>query len=75
LLGTAHKHAHSVAEILCIGDELRPQWPQKGAAEVAAFLFNPFAGYFATPTPDILQYPRPIFCNAHARHAELVSAS
>jgi hypothetical protein len=29
LLGTAHKHANSVAEILCIGDELQPQWPQK----------------------------------------------
>jgi hypothetical protein len=27
---------------------------KKGAAEVAAFLFNPFAGCIVTPTPDIL---------------------
>jgi hypothetical protein len=31
---------------------------KKAVAEVAAFAFNPFAGYFATPTPDILQFPR-----------------
>jgi hypothetical protein len=48
---------------------------KKGAAEASAFLFNPFAGCIVLPTPDILQRPRPIFCNAHVRHAELVSAS
>jgi hypothetical protein len=41
LLGTAHKHANSVAEICRIGDELSPQWTKKGAAEAAPFLFNP----------------------------------
>jgi hypothetical protein len=29
LLGTAHKHANSVAEIFCIGDELLPKGVQK----------------------------------------------
>ena len=32
----------------------RPNGHKKGAAEVAAFAFNPFAGYFATPTPVML---------------------
>jgi hypothetical protein len=54
LLGTAHKHAHSVAEILCIGDELPPQWPQKRGAKAAAFVFNPFAGCIVLPTSVVL---------------------
>ena len=48
---------------------------KKGAAEAAAFVFNAFAECIVLPTPDILQRPRPIFCNAHVRHAERVSAS
>jgi hypothetical protein len=38
LLGAAHKHACSVAEIFCIDDELQRKGPKKGAAEAAPFL-------------------------------------
>jgi hypothetical protein len=31
-----------------------PNGHKKGAAEVAAFLFNPFAGYFVLPTSVVL---------------------
>jgi hypothetical protein len=31
-----------------------PNGHKKGAAEVAAFLFNAFAGYFVPPTPVML---------------------
>jgi hypothetical protein len=43
-----------VAEILCIGDELPPQWPQKRGAKAAAFVFNPFAGCIVLPTSVVL---------------------